>query len=218
MSYVLDTSSHLPHSAGLTAPVCYSPWQIQARARQKKTRTLPLSLRSNTAPPFLRLVRDASEERPIAASTSSPPPRAADQNKSADNSAQTSARPAAPPLPAHDPRWVLAIQASRALQGTLLAQQDRDRLMRWGQHWGLTAFSCSLILAIVQDQARRGLTPELCPAAGLLQLNMVPPPEQAARKQRRGHRFLQTWFLVGLLAVECLLVFWWLTTPATGAS
>lgn len=75
---------------------------------------------------------------------------------------------------ATDPRWVLAVRTSEQLQGTILTPEARHRLMRLGRILGLNPFDTSLIIAIVQDQARRGVSREQCPAAGRDQLQMVP--------------------------------------------
>ncbi len=55
-----------------------------------------------------------------------------------------------------DPRWLLAIETQRALQGAVLAFEDRRRLLSLAQRVGIRAFDANLIVALVQDRARRG--------------------------------------------------------------
>ncbi|MEM1445397.1 MAG: hypothetical protein AAGF84_05030 [Planctomycetota bacterium] len=74
-----------------------------------------------------------------------------------------------------DPRWVLAVRAAEKLEGSILRPEHRERLLLQGKAMGLTPFDTSLILAIVQDQARRGHAPAYCPTAAEPQLRMVPP-------------------------------------------
>lgn len=90
-----------------------------------------------------------------------------------------------------DPRWVLALRTAESLQGTILGPEKRDRLVKIGKMMGLTAFDANLVIAIVQDQARRGYAPEYCPTAGEPQLAMVPLPRKElsdveARTRRIG--------------------------------
>ncbi|MEM7577751.1 MAG: hypothetical protein AAF328_09770 [Planctomycetota bacterium] len=79
-----------------------------------------------------------------------------------------------------DPRWVLAVRAAEKLEGSILRPEHRERLLLQGKSMGLTPFDTSLILAIVQDQARRGHAPAYCPTAAEPQLRMVPPVCRAA--------------------------------------
>ena len=63
---------------------------------------------------------------------------------------------ARPALSASDPRWVLALRAGEVMAGDMLRPAQRQRLNQLGQTMGLTPFQCSLVIAIVQDQRRRG--------------------------------------------------------------
>lgn len=79
--------------------------------------------------------------------------------------AQPTVIPAAPgaehfQLKADDPRWILALETRAKLQGALLSPADRQRLLEEGLQLGLTVFDANLILAIIQDQARRGFPVE----------------------------------------------------------
>lgn len=55
-----------------------------------------------------------------------------------------------------DPRWMLALETRRALQGATLAYEDRRRLLGLANRVGIRPFDANLILAVVQDRARRG--------------------------------------------------------------
>ncbi|XAL98752.1 hypothetical protein OT109_14330 [Phycisphaeraceae bacterium D3-23] len=119
------------------------------------------------------------------------------------------ARPT-PPTPisgATDPRWVLAVRTAESLQGDVLPPAKRDGLMRLAKALGLTPFDGCLILAMIQDQARRGLIAQHCPAAAEPQLAMVPLPQAREffpelRKNPMGIGFLAA----GILALQALLV------------
>ncbi|MEM1211818.1 MAG: hypothetical protein AAGI68_05900 [Planctomycetota bacterium] len=100
------------------------------------------------------------------------------------------------------------MRAGEALQGTLLTPDRREGLMRLASVMGLNPFDASLVLAIVQDQARRGHRPEHCAAAGADQLLMIPAPTtRSIGKARR------LWTIAGLTV--CLIglqlfTVWWL--------
>lgn len=62
-------------------------------------------------------------------------------------------------LEATDARWVLAVRAREALEGgraAVLPPERRARLNDLGRRLGLRPFDVSLIIAIVQDEARTG--------------------------------------------------------------
>lgn len=76
-------------------------------------------------------------------------------------------------LSALDPRWVLAVQAYRSVQGgraAVITPEERKRLMVVGNRLGLRAFDTSLVIAIVQDGARAGEDPLGSEAVGRLRL------------------------------------------------
>ena len=107
-----------------------------------------------------------------------------------------------------DPRWVLAIKVSEALQGATLTLDRRQRLIRLGKLLGLTPFDANLIVAIIQDQARRGVRPDECPAAAHEQLAMVVP--RCERPSRRCG-LLNTMLTVAILAsleLLTILILW----------
>lgn len=102
---------------------------------------------------------------------------------------------------ATDPRWVLALRTAEQLQGSILTPDRRQRLQQTGRLLGLTAFDCSLVIAIVQDQARRGVPPMACPQAGQVQLSLVPLPRRSPLLAWPSGN----WVMPGLVAVVLLL-------------
>lgn len=66
----------------------------------------------------------------------------------------------APALTSTDARWVLAVLCSCWLEGgaaAILTPAKREKLMRAARSMGLRLFDASLIVAIVQDDARHGM-------------------------------------------------------------
>lgn len=107
-----------------------------------------------------------------------------------------------------DPRWVLAVRTAEQLQGDILAPDRREQLQRVGKLLGLTAFDVSLVIAIVQDQARRGYASEYCPTAGQDQLCMVGLPRHA---QRRRLVWTTAFAVAVVLTGEMFVIGWMLT-------
>ena len=110
-----------------------------------------------------------------------------------------------------DPRWVLALRTAEQLEGTILTVEKRERLLRVGTALGLTLFDANLVLAIVQDQARRGYTPARCPAAGAAQLALLPMPAPRAPSQflAAARRMVSALIVItAVLGIEVLLLYW----------
>ena len=109
-----------------------------------------------------------------------------------------------------DPRWVLAVRTAERLEGATLRPERRERLLQLGKVMGLSPFDASLIIAIVQDQARRGHLPDYCPTAGEPQLRMVPLPTHATLLTylRKQPAIATSLVVAGLLALELLLIRW----------
>jgi hypothetical protein len=72
-----------------------------------------------------------------------------------------------------DPRWKFALETQQALQGAVLSFEDRRRLLSLAQRTGIRAFDANLIIALVQDRARRGEPVEHAAAT----IAIVPRPE-----------------------------------------
>ncbi len=88
--------------------------------------------------------------------------------------------PDAPPplprqIPIDDPRWVLAIATHQRMTGSTLRPDARARLLKTGRTMGLNTFQCNLVIAVVQDAARRGRGP----AGAIDGLLVIPGPAPA---------------------------------------
>jgi hypothetical protein len=118
---------------------------------------------------------------------------------------ENQAAAANPALDPTDPRWVLAVRAYAQLQGASLNPNRREKLIRSAGGMGVRPFDANLIIAIVQDHARRGK--DLGDAAGTVAL-LEPPP------RRRGHDEHATlrWAVAIITAVVAnIFLIWWLT-------
>lgn len=107
-------------------------------------------------------------------------------------------------LPTHtmsptDPRWVLAVRTSAAMNGPILKPDAREKLMHLGQSFGMGPFESNLVIAIVQDQARRGFGPDNC----VEKLRFVPLKRKS--KSRVALKRACAWS-VGIVAAELLLL------------
>ena len=54
------------------------------------------------------------------------------------------------------PHLTLAANVASRLQGTVLAPEDRETLVEQGRRMGIRDFDAHLVMAVVQDRARRG--------------------------------------------------------------
>ncbi len=108
-----------------------------------------------------------------------------------------------PSLDPADPRWVLAARTHSQLQGSTLTPERRARVLRTARQLGVRPFEASVIIAIVQDHARRSAP--LAQAADTLAL--LHDPRTASQSRAAWTR----WLAVGLtaLAANALLI-WWL--------
>jgi len=98
------------------------------------------------------------------------------------------------------------MRSAESLEGTILRPEKRQKLIRLGRMMGLSLFDSNLVIAIVQDQARRGYAPSYCPGAGEKQLAMVPLPRQR-RSPRQTFNIISA--VVATVGMEVLLL-WWL--------
>jgi len=109
----------------------------------------------------------------------------------------------------NDARWKLAEETQRALQGTILAYEDRQRLLGLANKLGIRSFDANLILAVVQDRARRGESIEL--AAETIEMiprdaasaGLAPSPAPATDRA--------VWLVVAVLiamAADAALIAW----------
>lgn len=109
-----------------------------------------------------------------------------------------------------DPRWVLAARTAEVLEGPVLLPQRRERLIRLGGVLGLSVFDSNLVIAIVQDQARRGYPKHSILGQAEAQLRMVPLPRRHAWQDTfRGRRgWTMGAILAAVLAIEIALLGW----------
>lgn len=109
-----------------------------------------------------------------------------------------------------DPRWVLAARTAEVMEGAVLPPQRRERLIRLGGVLGLSVFDANLVIAIVQDQARRGYPKESILSQAEAQLRMVPLPRRHTFREaftgRKG--WMLGAILAGILVVEMALLVW----------
>lgn len=114
-------------------------------------------------------------------------------------------------LAAGDPRWVFAARVASQLEGGragVLRPERRERLMRTAKMLGLRAFDASLVIALVQDSARRGEMPAgyapLSPGLGEA-LRSVPAVERA--RDGASMRAASVGMLIGVMLAG--LAIWW---------
>lgn len=112
------------------------------------------SIQTHGPHPLLRLVNDdvAPTPRPVS-------PSAAQTRSPAPASHTQTGDPILSPL---DPRWVLAVRTVAVLDGgpaAILTPDRRRGLLRLAETMGLRPFDAAVIIALVQDAARRGEDP-----------------------------------------------------------
>lgn len=109
-----------------------------------------------------------------------------------------------------DPRWVLAVRTASCLQGSVLSPEKREHLLRVGRSMRLSAFDANLVIAVIQDQARRGQLAHYCPQAAAAQLAMIPKPRRTTWTHLfHGRSRLPTAIMIlTLLALQAWLIAW----------
>jgi hypothetical protein len=118
-----------------------------------------------------------------------------------------------------DARWILATQVARALEGgraAIIRPEKRRDLVAMGQRVGLRAFDSDLVIAVMQDAARRGIDP--LGTTNQQRLAFIAP--HSADALTRGAKSQTDWGLViGLSlpvltgALLTLLAAWWISGP-----
>jgi hypothetical protein len=105
----------------------------------------------------------------------------------------------------------LAQRTAEQLEGSILPVEKRRALLRLSATLGLTLFDANMVLAIVQEQARRGYSPAHCPAAGAEQLALVPLPAPRGKPtiSTAARRMGQAALIIAVvIGVEVLLLCW----------
>jgi hypothetical protein len=108
-----------------------------------------------------------------------------------------------PDLDPTDPRWVLAVRVRTALQGSALTPERRSKIQREAERLGIRPFDANMIIAIVQDRARRGESVNSSNVA--LQLLATPKPPDSVRTSM----WHWGWALLCAVAANAFLI-WWL--------
>ncbi|MEM1165243.1 MAG: hypothetical protein AAGI30_03025 [Planctomycetota bacterium] len=109
---------------------------------------------------------------------------------------------AAARLSATDARWIMALRVYEQLEGgrsAILQPSKRRRLVEIGRALGLRPFDANLVIAVVQDAARRGETPASTKPHATL--SMVPGAAQPMHRADRG----ASWGFVAAVAAALLL-------------
>lgn len=101
-----------------------------------------------------------------------------------------------------DPRWTLACATRDSLQGAMLTYENRRKLMMLAQRVGIRAFDANLIVAIVQDRARRGEPIESAAEA----LSVIPRP--LARKRMSATAWVWAAAIFVAVLVDAVLIGW----------
>lgn len=83
------------------------------------------------------------------------------------------------PLDPHDPRWLVATETAAQLEGSLLTFERRRKVLAFAHRVGVRPFDANLIIAAVQDRARRGEPVH----------HAMPTVALTARVRRRGSLF-----------------------------
>ena len=92
-----------------------------------------------------------------------------------------------------DARWQFATAIERALQGSTLAYEDRQRLLGLATRLGIRDFDAHLIVALVQDRSRRGESIEgAAPTIALLPLQRAASTSSTARRQHSDTTTVRT--------------------------
>ncbi|QNN24286.1 hypothetical protein HED60_19080 [Planctomycetales bacterium ZRK34] len=111
---------------------------------------------------------------------------------------------ATPQMHATDPRWVLAVRTSQLMQGDMIRPGDRERLIRTGRVLGLNGFESNLVIAIMQDQARRGLGLDTAAPA----LSFVPIHSRTQRADQRRWMWRVAIWSAAAVGLELLILIW----------
>jgi len=198
-------------SSPATGPNAGGGARERSRGPTRADRRAPDRPASPGRPDVAGRIHPNPRREPTPGADTAPPLRLAGTDASAaPHSTAAQAAPQAPVADATDPRWVLAVRTAELLEGAILAPEKRQRLIRMGRVMGLTVFDCNLVIAVVQDQARRGHAPAHCPTAGAAQLAMVPAPRYGgilARLRQRPALLIAS-IVVTMIALELAALRW----------
>jgi len=83
-------------------------------------------------------------------------------------------------LDPQDPRWQVALETASSLEGSLLTFERRRKVLAFAHRVGVRPFDANLIIAAVQDRARRGESPDL--AMETVALTALPARPRSTRQ------------------------------------
>ena len=148
------------------------------------------------------------DERRIGGSCASPALRLTDHG-AADNSAARRAVASEnhnaslnARLSPGDPVWAFASQAMANMQGSILLPERRERLLQSAQRMGVQRFDANLVVALVQERARRGET--IDPNDGVLSLVGMHCTHRDLAPTRAWVLWVAALLLAAILAVAML--------------
>ncbi len=101
-------------------------------------------------------------------------------------------------LDPQDPRWLVAVETASQLEGSLLSFERRERVLAFAARVGVRTFDANLIIAAVQDRARRGE-----PLESTMSTVALAAAPRAARA--RGDRWLYVMTALAAIALHALL-------------
>ncbi len=105
-----------------------------------------------------------------------------------------------PDIDPTDPRWVLAARTYSQLDGAALSPSRREKIMKLAEQFGIRSFDANVIVALVQDRARRGGS--LHDITGTLQMMPL--------KKGDGSLFLWRWVMaLGSAVIATALLIQW---------
>jgi hypothetical protein len=108
----------------------------------------------------------------------------------------------------NDPRLAMISETVHRLQGTILTPEDRSALLAFGRARGLRAFDSNLLIAMVQDRARRGETPGAIPLAQTMAPAMETPRTLAGEPGKASITSRLLLATVGALCIATLAATW----------
>lgn len=96
------------------------------------------------------------------------------------------------------------MQTEARLQGTMLTPERREQLLHSGRELGLRPFEANLLIAVVQDQARRQRPLRLAgPTIGLIGVETAAPP-----RRQQGSVWCWLAAIAGAAAAAAAVIRW----------
>ncbi|MCA9310779.1 MAG: hypothetical protein KDA21_06205 [Phycisphaerales bacterium] len=108
-----------------------------------------------------------------------------------------------------DARLIMAARVAESLQGgkaALLRPERRLNLLRMATRLGIRPFDANLIIAIVQDSARRGESLDDVQAQG--RLSPIPHPALAARRRHSRRFWTRVRTVVAAVCIAAMALVW----------